>query len=190
MKELMNGGNQVCSVNGNVSANGMSVNNLNKNKMIKINSVGEIKQVFDNANFTEFAIKLGMFENLKMYADKEVLKKLPNSFESNYIIDGKKQIIYIEYDNNNVIHLSIAESKMETIEMLLSNYVEISKMDEHTYMFKCATFGKYIGFSLQYLKQNEILINEINGIIDIIAEVPNEGDNELWKPANYIVITK
>lgn len=190
MKKVLNGGNQVCNVNGNVSANGTSVNNLYKNEMIKINSVEEIKQIFDNANFTELAIKLGIYENLKMYADKKVIKKLPDSFESNYIIDGEKQIMYIEYDGKNMIYLSRAESNMETVLFLLSNYTEIVKMDEHTYMFECSAFGDYVGFALRHLKKCETRIVEINGIIDIIAEVANEGDNELWKPANYIVITK
>lgn len=182
MEKLMNGGNQICTVN----------NKLNLNKMIKINSVENIKQTFDDANFTELAVRLEMFENLKMYADAEVLKNLPESFDSDYVIDGKKQTIFIEWDGNNMIHLSTDKGCMGTIALLLSNYVTITDMGEHTYQFDCKSFGNYIEYALRYLKRFGTSISNIEGIIDVIAvaEAPDMDVNELNRTASYVVITK
>lgn len=173
MENVTNGDNQVCVVSGN--------------DMIKINSIEEIKQAFEEACFGDIHLGLGKFESLKLYGDAEVINNLPSKFES----DGEK--ILINKNSDNTISLTRHEDVIfANIQNLFGKFTTIKQMtDEYTYSVDCSSFGNYIGYALDWLKNNnKPLIN--NKYIDVITvnQEPNMKVIDFERSANYVVIIK
>ena len=184
MKELMNGGNHNCNENDK------RFNNLNKKEMIKVNSIEEVKQVFNRTRFDIIGLGLGIFENIELYADTEVINNLPSEFETKY--DGEIETILIKKNPDNTISLTRPEEIiMSQVQDFVKN-VNITKWtDEHTYMVECGAFGKYLFVVLEWLRANNMPLPN-NKYIDSITvnQVPDVDENIFQQSASYVVITK